>query len=279
MKINKDSLKARANNVSKQYNIGQNIIYARFFFDAFLARLAASQYKDKFVLKGGLYLSSVVGIDNRATVDIDFLMKKIAIIKENIIGVVSEIISIDIGDEIFFDIVDLCDIRLEDEYGGLQIKLIGKLDNIKFPFSIDIATGDPIVPSEIKYDYACLMDNKFLSLNAYSLESVIAEKIETVLNRGISNSRSKDFYDLYMLYKTQLGKIDVHFLKEAYIQTCKHRKFDISKKDAIELLQVLGDNTQLKIRWNAFSKRNNYANKIEFENVIASIMEWINFIY
>ena len=210
--INKDSLKARANNISKELNIPQNVIYNRFFFDAFLSRLAISPHKDKLVLKGGLYLSSLLGIDTRVTMDIDFYLRRLSLEREKIIKLIDEIISIDIQDGITFGIVGSDNIRNDDLYGGFQITLLAKLDNIRYQFALDIATGDPIVPSEQNYDYKCLVIGETLKLKAYSLESVVAEKLETVLSKGIANSRSKDFYDLYILRKTQFSDIDKNIL-------------------------------------------------------------------
>ena len=271
MKINKDSLKARANNIAREMNISQNIIYNRFFFDAFLARLAISKYQDKFILKGGLYLSSVLGIDSRSTMDMDFCVQKLSMEKENIIKIVEEVAQIDIDDGITFKVVGSTNIRLEDPYGGYQIKVLGKLENVKSEFGIDVATGDPIVPSEKNYDYKCLVTGDVLPLKVYSLETVIAEKMQTLLVRKIANSRSKDFYDLYILRKTQLDNINKAFLKKAFQETCDHRNFSITKQESFDLINELIRNEQIQTRWLAYSKRNEYAKGIEFEEIINAI--------
>lgn len=279
MPINKDSLKARANNIARELNVSQNTVYNRFFFDAFLSRLAVSNYKDKFVLKGGLYLSSVLGIDTRTTMDMDFYIKKLSIEKENIINVITNIASVDLNDNVTFKVMGSTDIRLEDLYGGFQVKILGKLDNVKYEFGIDIATGDPIIPSERNYAYKCLVTGEILPIKAYSLESVIAEKLETVLARQIANSRSKDFYDLYILRKTQIAGVDDETLKEAFKETCKYRSFSINKDEALSLMNEIRDNLQINNRWLAYSKRNNYAKELSFVDVISSILEWINIVF
>ena len=215
MKINKDSLKARANNLANELGVSQNIIYDRFFYDAFLSRLAISRYKDKFVLKGGLYLSSLLGINNRSTMDLDFYLKSIAMEKDNIVSIIKEISAPDLDDNISFTTIGSEDIRQEDVYGGFRVIILGKLDNVRHQFSIDVATGDPIIPSDRDYDYKCLVTGEVLPLKVYSLESVISEKLETVLSKGIANSRSKDFYDLYILRKTQIKNVNVDTLKQA----------------------------------------------------------------
>ena len=275
MMINKDSLKARANNISNKMNIHQNIVYNRFFFDAFLARLAASSYMDRFILKGGLYLSSLLGVSSRSTMDIDFCIKQLSMEKEKLINILNEIIGINMKDGISFRIIDSKDIRMNDPYGGYQIKILGKLDNVKYEFGVDIATGDPIVPSEKSYDYKCLVTGNTLPIKVYSLESVIAEKIQTILARGIANSRSKDFYDLYILRKTQLDNVDINLLRKAFDETFKHRNFAISKQAALGLLDEIVDNEQVNVRWTSYIKSNKYATGLELKIVISTIKEWI----
>ncbi len=277
--INKDSLKAKANNISKEMNIAQNVVYNRFFYDAFLSRLAVSTYKNKLILKGGLYLSSILGVDTRSTMDIDFYLKKVSMDKELIMRLIEEVSSINIEDGIVFEVVGSTEIREDDIYGGFQVKLLGRLDNVKYQFGIDVATGDPIIPSERNYNYKCLVTGEVLPLKAYSLESVVAEKLETILSRGIANSRSKDYYDLYILRKTQFDNIDLQVLKEAYKQTCKYRSFYILKTDAISLLNEIEVNHQIIRRWENYGKNVRYAEDIPFENVINEIKKWINICY
>ena len=279
MKISKDSLKARASNISTSLNLSQNIIYDRFFFDAFLTRLSVSCFKDKFVLKGGLYLSNVLGVDTRSTMDMDFYVHHLSIEKDNIVNAIKEIADTNIDDGIVFQVLGASNIRPDDRYGGFQIKMLGKLENVKYGFSIDIATGDPIVPSERNYNYKCLVTGEILSIKAYSLESVIAEKLETMLARQIANSRSKDFYDLYILRKTQLDNVDIETLKKAYKETCRYRNFSISKENTLSLITEIGENEQIKSRWSSYTKRTKYAMNLSLEEVLKLIAEWINEIF
>lgn len=204
MKINKDALSARINNLSKQRNVPASILYPRFFFDCFLTRLSQSRFKGNYVLKGGLYLSSLIGVDKRSTMDIDFLLQKEKLSQKKLIDDFKEIASMDIGDGVSFEYISTNEIRKEDIYGGYSLKFIGMLDNVRQTFSIDIATGDPVVPGPVIDDYVCLVTGEHLSLLAYSLESYISEKLETILSRANYNSRSKDFYDLYVLWKTSI---------------------------------------------------------------------------
>ena len=275
MKINKDSLKARANNLANELGVSQNIIYDRFFYDAFLSRLIISRYKDKFVLKGGLYLSSLLGINNRSTMDLDFYLKSIAMEKDNIVSIIKEISALDLDDNISFTTIGSEDIRQEDIYGGFRIIILGKLDNVRHQFSIDVATGDPIIPSDRDYDYKCLVTGEVLPLKVYSLESVISEKLETVLSKGIANSRSKDFYDLYILRKTQIKNVNVDILKQAFEKTREYRNFYIDKEDALSMLEMLKENSLVDARWIAYCKNSKYVGNLPFEEVIMAIKEWV----
>ncbi len=277
MKINKDSLKARATNISNKYNISQNIIYSRFFYDAFLKRLSNSKYKDKFILKGGLYLSCIFGIASRSTMDIDFCLSQTRLTKENILKIINEII-LNKDDNIEFEVIDIQEIRNEDIYGGFQVRILGKLDNVKCQFGIDIATGDPIFPSEKEYNYKCLVTEEILSIKTYSLESVIAEKLETILSRGIFNSRSKDYYDLYVLWKTKQDEFDKNILILAYLKTCDYRKFEITKEDALILLNEIENNSQITKRWENYSNITKYPLELTFEEIIEAIKEIVEFV-
>ena len=240
----------------------------------FLARLVVSPYKDSFILKGGLYLSNIIGVHSRSTMDMDFHIKKLLMEKENILKIATEISKIHIGDGVVFQALKATEIMAEDLYGGYQVTIIGKLDNVKHSFGIDIATGDPIVPSDRNYDYKCLVTGEILPIKAYSLESVIAEKLETVLAKQFANSRSKDYYDLYILRKTQLGNVDGDVLKQAFKETCKYRSFSIGREDALKLIEDIGKNTQINIRWLTYVRRNDYAKDLTLKEVIDAVLGW-----
>lgn len=278
MKINKDSLSARANNISSNLKISQNVVYNRFFYDAFLSRLAISKYKNNFVLKGGLYLSSILGIEARTTMDIDFYIKKVSLEKEKIVGIVQDVSSIDIDDGITFQILKTNYIRVDDKYGGFEIVILGKLENVKCQFSIDIATGDPIIPKEQNYKYKCLVTGDILPLKVYSLESVVSEKLETILSRSISNSRCKDFYDLYVLKKFEAENIDNELLVKAFKETCFYRGFVINKNDVLMILNLISTNNEILVRWKSFCKNVGYPGELAFQEVMNSIYEWTNII-
>ena len=174
-----------------------------------------------------------------------------------------------------FDVVNVTDIRNDDIYGGFSVVIAARLDNVRCRFSVDIATGDPIVPSERSYVYKCLLTGEMLPIKTYSLESVVSEKLETVLSKGIVNSRSKDYYDLYILRRCRLGDVDIAVLKKAFIKTCEYRKFFMSKKDAFVLLREIESNRQMQKRWANYCGNVGYAEGIDFTQAIGAIKEWL----
>ena len=279
MAINKNSLQARLNNLSSKTGVHQNILLKSFFFDAFLKRLATSNYSDNFVFKGGFLLSTSLGIDLRSTVDIDFLLRKTSLARENIINVLKEVTSIDIGDGVIFEVNNATDIRQEDEYGGFNVAIIGRLENIKEIVSIDVATGDPVTPNAISYQYKCLFDDDVLIFKAYNFETIIAEKLQTILFRGIANSRSKDFYDLYIIHKLRWETIDTSVLKEAFINTCHYRNTIFDKEGAINIINRINDDSQMEKRWNSYRKRNKFVGDTEFKETIEAALLIIEVIY
>ena len=268
MPINKNSLQARINNLSTKTGVHPNILLKSFFFDAFLKRLAASKYADKFVFKGGFFLSTSLGINLRSTMDIDFLLRKMNLTMENIVNVLKEVSLIDIGDNVTFEYQNINEIRQDDEYGGYNIVLLGKLENIKETISIDVATGDPITPSAMDYRYKCLFDEEILSFKAYNFETILAEKLQTILFRGIANSRSKDFYDIFIIYKLRWNDIDKKVLKEAFVNTCNYRGTVFAKDESLRIIDRIKNDSQMESRWKTYSKRNQFAKNIEFKDTL-----------
>ena len=278
MAINKDSLQNQINYLSSKTGVHQNILLKSFFFDAFLKRLSLSKYSRNFVFKGGFFLSTSLGINLRSTRDIDFLLKNIKLEKNIICSVIHEIVSINIDDNITFKFNSIMEIREEDSYGGYNVSLTGQLDNINEIISIDIATGDPITPSDVKFQYKCFLDGEMLSFVSYNFETIIAEKLQTILYRGVLNSRSKDFYDLYIIFKLRWNEIDLLTLKNAFDNTCQYRKTIFSKAEAFDILDKIRENSLMKNRWNIYKKRNKYVGDITFDETLetmASIIETI----
>lgn len=273
MKTNKDAVQAKLNNLAKELNIRVNVLLATYFFDAFLLRLSKSEYSDDFIFKGGFYLSAIMGIQNRYTKDLDFKLTGQDLEERNLTDIIKEIIAIPVADEITFEFAGISPIRDEDEYGGFTISLIGHLENIKQAVNLDIATGDPVTPNAVLYKYKRLLSEDFLDFKAYNLETVMAEKIQTVYNRGLLNSRSKDFYDIFIVYKLKWSEINISDFKEAFKKTCEYRQTLFTKEIAQDILSRLNKDDQIKTRWLNYIKKNDFASGIGFDEVIKTCVE------
>jgi predicted nucleotidyltransferase component of viral defense system len=272
---NAKSLMDKSRKLAANYNITANEVLQNYMFERILERLSISEYKSNFILKGGLLLSSIMGIDTRTTMDMDTCIKGINLTDEQLYKVLKEILNIDVGDNVSFEIKNSEPIREEDDYGGLRYNIIAKFDNIKVNLSIDIATGDLITPREIEYDYKMIFEDKSLKIMTYNIESIIAEKFQTVISRGILNSRMKDYYDLY--YLLTYKEISKKNLKNAIIRTFEKRETDINNIDRV--FTEIKTSDFIKELWISYSKQHSYADNIEFEqviNVIQKIKEIIN---
>ena len=222
--INQGKLK---NMISKKNNKDSNIsaqLYQMFFFEHILERLSKSKYNHNFILKGGLLLASIIGNDERTTKDMDATLKSIPLEKENIMAIMNEILNIEIDDGIKFKIEGIKDIRKESEYGSFKINVLAMMDNLKVYIAIELTTGDKITPREIEYNYQCIFEDKKIPILAYTVETIIAEKLETIVERDIYNTRMKDFYDIYILINNNREKIDFNNLTLAIQNTSENRK-------------------------------------------------------
>lgn len=273
--MNKDSITAKIRNKAMELKINYNLALNQFFFDEFLKLLSQSKYKDNFMLKGGILLTYKLGVQNRATQDIDFLAKGINIDSDNIKSILISIISEINQSDVWFEIDGHGErIRSDDEYGGHRFKLIGHLSNIRIPFAVDIATGDPVYPSPVDEEYQTILGDRY-DLKCYPIESVLSEKLHTILTRAENNSRSKDYYDIYIIFSTQIEKINFEDLKRAVSLTFKYRKTNISKDRAIEIINLIKNNESIRDRWSRYQNKNPYAKGIDFAQVIATIYNLI----
>ena len=267
------AIKDKIIKISNEKNVEFNTVMRFYMYDKFIERLAKSKYKDNFVLKGGFYLSKLFGIDNRSTIDIDAMIRKTKFEKENIIKMITEIIDINIDDNTKFEIKKTEPIRDEDEYGGLRITINFSLENMKDSFHIDVATGDPIYPGPIDYKYETLIDGNFYKVWSYSLETALAEKIETILTKLETSSRMKDYYDIYLIHKFNV--INKTKFKIAIEKTFKKRNF---KADLITNLNIVKNSKVLKEKWKSYSRKNSYAKDLSFDETIKCLEEFVKLI-
>lgn len=269
------SIKDKLKNISKDKNVDFNSVMRFYMYDRFVERLSKSKYKDNFILKGGFYLCRLFGIDNRSTMDIDTAVRKANFTEENIVKMVTEIIDIDVKDNVEFKIEKTSAIRDEDEYGGLRVTINFSLENIKDKLYIDIATGDPIHPGPDDFNYESLLGNEVYKVWSYNLETVLAEKIETILSKLETSSRMKDYYDIYLIHKFKFNKINKINLRGAVEKTFERRKFNA---DIITSLNIIKDSNVLRKKWISYAKKNSYAKDLDFDETIKCLEDFIKVI-
>lgn len=264
---NAKSLIDKLKNKAVQNNITVNEVLQNYMFERILERLSISEYKNNFILKGGVLLSSIMGIDTRTTMDMDTCLKGINLTEEQLYKVLKNILDTDVKDGVTFEIKNSKPIREDDEYGGLKYNILAKFDNIKVNLSIDIATGDVITPGEIEYNYKMMFEDKALKIMTYNIESIIAEKFQTIISRNVLNSRMKDFYDLYYLIKySTFSKDD---LRLAIEKTFDKRNTDIKLINSN--ISVIQESDLLQDLWKTYSQKHKYTKDIKFEDIIETI--------
>lgn len=264
------SLKARIRNVAKQKNIPAQVVLQNYMFERLLVRLSVSEYKEKFVLKGGMLVAAIVGLDNRATMDLDTTLKNLPLTPETIRSALEQVCAIPFDDGVVFEIGAISPIREDDIYGGFRVMLNAKLDALLTPLSIDISTGDVITPHAVQYRFSEIFDDeKFYELWAYNIETVMAEKIETILRRGVFNTRPRDFYDAYILATTQ--KFNKTIFEEALRATANHRGTSQRIADTSGILHNIAESPELIAMWEKYRKQFAYAMHIEYTQIMEAL--------
>lgn len=264
------SLKAKIRNIAKQKNIPAQVILQNYMFERLLVRLSASEYKEKFVLKGGMLVAAIVGLDNRATMDMDTTLKNLPLTPEAIRSALEDVCDIAFDDGVVFEIGTISPIREDDIYGRIRVMLNAKFDTLLTPLSIDVSTGDAITPHAVQYNVSEIFDDeKSYELWAYNIETVMAEKVETILRRGVFNTRPRDFYDTYILTTTQ--KFDNAVFADALSATAKHRGTTEQIADVPSILYNIEESPELKTMWGKYRKQFSYAKDITYEQIMDSI--------
>ena len=264
------SLKAKIRNIAKKKNIPAQVILQNFMFERLLVRLSHSEYREKFVLKGGMLVAAIVGLDNRATMDLDTTLKNLPLTPESIRAALEQICAIPCDDEVTFTVGNISPIRDDDIYGGYRVMLEARYDSILTPLSIDISTGDVITPHAVEYTFREIFDdNNSFCLWAYNIETVLAEKVETILRRTVFNTRPRDFYDAYILATTQ--SYDRHIFQQALQATAQHRGTTEQISDRETILQDIAESSALQSMWNKYRKDFSYANSITYQQIIQKL--------
>lgn len=269
--VNIIEFKNKIKSVKEEYDLNHYEVLQRFMFERILERISISKYNSNFILKGGLLLSAIFGINERSTKDIDTTIIGIDISKTEMVKILNEILNIDLNDGTTFNIVNITDIREESEYGGNKYNIIGKIENIKVQLEIDISTGDKVTPREMKYKYQSIFENKSIIINCYNLETILAEKLETILRRGKFNSRMKDYYDVYYILNNLYDDIDILILNNAIKNTFNKRDSIKYLNDYKEIILSIKNGSIINNLWNAYSSKYKYACNIKFSNILETI--------
>lgn len=264
------SFKAQIRNLAKKKNINAQVLLQNYMFERFLERLSLSEFKDKFILKGGTLIAAIVGMDARSTMDLDATLRGLPLTEDSIRRTLAEICTLQIQDGVELTVETITPIRADDAYGGYRAKIMAVYETIKTPFSVDISTGDAITPQAIKYIFQGIFDEeKRIEVWAYNIETVMAEKIETILRRNTLSTRPRDFYDVFILSTSQ--SYDVAILRQAIAATAKHRGTMEQISDVPGLLQMIENSKDLRFMWDKYRRDFSYAADITYEQVMVAL--------
>lgn len=268
-----EQLKGAIRNIAKKNNLMPQEVLQMFLFERILERLSVSEYKDNFILKGGLLISSMIGITERTTMDMDTTVRGIELEEENITDIVKKIIAMDVGDDIVFEFIKIEPIREDDAYNNFRVHLkaiYGKMNN---PMKIDITTGDKITPAAIEYSYKMMFEEKQVSVMAYTLETILAEKYETIIRRNIGTTRVRDFYDLYVLFRSRKNEISREVLRLAVNHTAEKRDSLEILNEYVEVCNELLNEEAVHKLWLNYIKENTYAAHLGYVDVVNNVLE------
>ena len=273
-----EQIKGRIKSVAKQNNADARTLMRIYMMERFLERLTQSEYRDNFIIKGGILVTAMIGVAHRSTMDIDTSMNNLNLAAEDALRVVNQVKDIDLDDGVSFEVKDISNIMDEMEYPGIRVTMNANVGRLITPLKIDISTGDVITPRAIEFNYDLLLEDRSIKLWSYNLETILAEKLQTVLARGILNTRMRDFYDIRMLVDTYEDKVNKAVLKDAFAATCKKRGTDHLQEQAEEIIKIIEADEQLQVLWRAYQKKYSYAAEIDYASVISGVrklMDWI----
>lgn len=264
-------LKALIKNFALDKEIMPQAVLQNYILERLLERMSRSQYKDKFILKGGMLIAALIGIDIRTTMDMDATLKNMTLTKESVTKALNDIFSIQLSDNITFNLLKIENIRDDDVYGGYRASINAAFDTLNVTLKIDLTTGDKITPKEVKYKFNLLFEDRTINILAYNPETILAEKYETILRRSVLNTRIRDFYDVYILIKLLLHNIDKALLLQAIEATANKRESMALLDNAKSIIEIIKNDEEMQSRWTLYQKDFSYAKDISWDQVIAVI--------
>lgn len=274
--MNKAKLTALCHKISKQTGLTFNSVMTYYFLEIILKKLSQSSYADHYIFKGGFLLSNVIGVESRSTVDIDFLFHKQTLSEENVQQQLEEIFT-ESKDDIQFSIQSISSIKESDNYGGYRATILCQLENIKQIIHLDIATGDIVTPHPVTYAYKAIFNDESFSIIAYTIETILAEKLQTIYSRNFLNSRSKDFYDVYILSKLKKNDIDFRQLNVACQRTFSYRETELDYNEIVQLMESFKTDP-IQQQWQNYSNKYSYTKGISFSEILDEIVNLVSVI-
>lgn len=270
-------LKALVRNLSKEKGVNAEILIRNFMLERLLERISLSKYRHEFVLKGGMLIAAIVGIDTRSTMDMDATIRGHVLSHENLEEIFNEVLSVQIDDGVIMNLSKIENIRDEAEYPGFRVFIESLFDRTRQTMKVDITTGDKITPGAIEYKFKLLLEDRTISVLAYNLETVFAEKLETILSRGTATTRMRDYYDIHILLELHESKLNEDLLKEAFLVTAKNRgSFENIKKSSQKYVKMIEESEVLAELWERYHTKNDYASDISWFAALESMKKALN---
>ena len=270
-------LKALIRNLSRDKNISAEILFRNFMLERLLERISLSKYRNQFVLKGGMLISAIVGIDTRATMDMDTTIRGFKLNEDKLRHIFNEILLISINDGVFMKLSKIENIRDEFEYPGMRVSIESVLDKTRQIIKVDVTTGDEITPKAIEYKFKLLLEDRTISVLAYNLETTFAEKLETILSRGTATTRMRDYYDIYILLELLESNLNDDLFTEAFIKTSTNRgTFENIKTYSTETIHSIEYSETLLSLWERYRSSNQYALDVSWESAVNSVKRLFN---
>ena len=264
-------LKDLIRNLSKDKSADAQILMRNYMMERFLERISLSEYRDKFILKGGMLVAAMVGLDARSTMDIDATVKGATVGIEDVENMIASIISVPVDDGVGFRVKRISEIMDEAEYPGIRVSMETEFDGVITPLKIDISTGDAITPREVRYSFNLMLEDRSIEILAYNLETVLAEKLETVVSRATTNTRMRDFYDIYILEQLHGNTLDPQILHDALRATAHKRGTERHLAEAAEVFEEVENSSVMQKLWESYRKKFSYAADLEWNIIMGAV--------
>ena len=266
-------VRGKIKNIAKSNRADARILMRIYMMERFLERVANSPYSENFIIKGGILVTSMIGISMRSTMDIDTSIRNLNLSEEEALRIINKISKIDLQDGVTFNVKDVTGIMDDMEYPGIRVIMDAYLGKMITPIKIDISTGDIITPRAIEYDYSLMLEERSIKLWSYNLETIFAEKLQTILARGILNTRMRDFYDVYTLMLRNEERINHEILKQAFEATCNKRNTTDIIASGMQILDIIINDDRLNNLWNSYQQKYLYARDIPFEAAVKKAIQ------